>query len=91
MRGKADRMRLRIWMQDGGTLLQSSKWYSHKNSGKSCSSTSSTLNVPCTHQSVRSLSALYRRSYGSSNAGAQAQSISNRHFQGTAQTLLAPA
>ena len=47
MRGKADRMRLRIWMQEGGTLLHSSKWYSHRNSGKSCSSTSSTLSVPC--------------------------------------------
>ena len=54
MRGKADRMRLRIWMHDGGTLLHSSKWYSHRNSGKSCSSTSSTLSVPCAHQSASS-------------------------------------
>ena len=47
LRGKADRMRLRIWMQEGGIMLHSSKWYSHKNSGKSCSSTSSTRSVPC--------------------------------------------
>ena len=53
LRGKADRMRLRIWMHEGGTTLHSSKWYSHRNSGKSCSSTSSTRSVPCSKSTTR--------------------------------------
>ena len=47
VRGKADRMRLRICTQEVGTWLTSSKWNSHRNSGRSCSSTSSTRSVPC--------------------------------------------
>ncbi len=45
-RGKALRIRLRIWMQEGGMTSQKLKWWSHKNSGKSCSNTSNTRNVP---------------------------------------------
>ena len=46
LRGKADRMRLRIWIQLGGITLQKTKWWSHRNSGKSCSNTSRTRSVP---------------------------------------------
>lgn len=46
LRGKALRIIFRICMQLGGMTSQKLKWKSHKNSGKSCSSTSSTLRVP---------------------------------------------
>ena len=54
LRGKADRIKLRIWMQLGGITLHSWKWYSHRNSGKSCKRTNKTRNVPfsTTWQSV---------------------------------------
>mmetsp|Transcript_40415 Transcript_40415/g.79181 ORF Transcript_40415/g.79181 Transcript_40415/m.79181 type:complete len:200 (-) Transcript_40415:1276-1875(-) len=45
-RGKAERIRLRSWMHEGGMASQKLKWYSHRNSGKSCRSTSSTRSVP---------------------------------------------
>lgn len=55
LRGKADRMTFRSWMHEVGMVSQKLEWYSHRNSGKSCKSTSNTRRVPedC-QQSVRS-------------------------------------
>lgn len=39
-RGKAERMTFLNWMQCGGMASMSEWWYSARNSGKSCSSTS---------------------------------------------------
>eukprot|EP00959_Pyramimonas_sp_CCMP1952_P310886 6505963-Pyramimonas_sp.AAC.2 len=68
LRGKADRIRLRIWMHDGGMLSHRLKWWSQRNSGKSCSSTSSTRSVPLYSSLTGSLSLALRR-YGSMNLG----------------------
>mmetsp|Transcript_59972 Transcript_59972/g.147450 ORF Transcript_59972/g.147450 Transcript_59972/m.147450 type:complete len:211 (-) Transcript_59972:557-1189(-) len=63
-RGKAERMRLRSWMHEGGMASQKLKWYSHRNSGKSWSSTSSTRSVPLYSSLMGSCSSALRR-YGS--------------------------
>ena len=44
-RGKAERITLRSWMHEGGITSQNDAWYSQRNSGKSCRSTSSTRSV----------------------------------------------
>lgn len=59
-----------IWKHTTGELKYqarpgpTSKWYSHKNSGKSCNSTSSTLSVPLYSSRTESVSSALRR-YGS--------------------------
>ena len=45
-RGNALKIKFFNWMQFGGITSQNAKWHSHRNSGKSCSSTSKTLKVP---------------------------------------------
>mmetsp|Transcript_35025 Transcript_35025/g.79861 ORF Transcript_35025/g.79861 Transcript_35025/m.79861 type:complete len:201 (+) Transcript_35025:1193-1795(+) len=65
-RGNADKIRLRIWMPDGGITSQRLKWYSQSSSGKSCRRTSSTRRVPRYSSEMGSLSSALRR-YGSRN------------------------
>mmetsp|Transcript_43886 Transcript_43886/g.104313 ORF Transcript_43886/g.104313 Transcript_43886/m.104313 type:complete len:203 (-) Transcript_43886:1571-2179(-) len=61
LRGKAERMRLRSWMQEGGIASHSARWYSQRNSGKSWRRTSSTRSVPLYSSFTGSWSSAVRR------------------------------
>ena len=73
LRGKALSTRLRIWMQFGGMTSQRLKWWSHRNSGKSCRSTSSSRSVPRYSRRTVSVSSAERRN-GSRNLSAAVSS-----------------
>mmetsp|Transcript_3883 Transcript_3883/g.9322 ORF Transcript_3883/g.9322 Transcript_3883/m.9322 type:complete len:216 (-) Transcript_3883:27-674(-) len=74
LRGNADSTRLRIWMQLGGMMSHRLKWWSHRNSGKSCSSTSSRRNVPRYSSRTVSVSSADRRK-GSRNLSTAVSSL----------------
>lgn len=72
------------WMQEGGMTSQRWKWNSQRNSGKSCSSTSSTRSVPLYSSRTASVSSALRRK------GSRKRSCSRRVEQGGVGRLFRP-